>query len=397
MLSCELHNLYGPTEATVYASYWDCRLKIHRDCPIVPIGKPVDNIRLYILDGRLNPVPDGVTGELYISGAGLVRGYLNSPVLTEERFIENVLVSKEERKLSCYNRLYKTGDMVRRLSDGAIEYLGRSDFQIKIMGLRIEPGEIETHLATCEQIKESAVIAREDKSGNKYLCAYYVSDRKISSHDLRKHLLKVLSYYMLPFFYIRLEKLPLTSNGKLDRKALPEPALMMTGENEYVAPRNNNEAKLADIWQEILQTEVTGIHDNFFETGGDSLKAMTLISRIHKEFNIKFAVKDIFLLPTIEKLSELIENSNQTIYKTIEKLEERDYYELSSAQKRLYLLNQMEEGSSITYNIPLAMVIEGRLDLNRFVDSVNYIIKRHETLRTSFDFINDEPVQIIHK
>ena len=258
VLSVQLHNLYGPTESGEISSY-DCSQDKSYSGAILPIGKAINNSQFYILDNNINPCPIGAPGELYIGGAGLARGYLNQDKLTEERFISNPFA--KELGLESTDRIYKTGDLVRWLPDGNIEYLGRTDFQVKIRGFRIELGEIENTLAKHEAIAQVTVIAKE-KDNQKYLVAYYVTvkdqlDPEIDT--LRSYLSSSLPDYMVPTAFVKLDAMPLTPNGKINRRALPDPDMSLMGE-EYVAPRNEIEQQLADIWCDVLKLEHVGMH-----------------------------------------------------------------------------------------------------------------------------------------
>ncbi|WP_315807411.1 MULTISPECIES: amino acid adenylation domain-containing protein, partial [unclassified Bradyrhizobium] len=257
--SCRLHNLYGPTEAAVDVSAWACRLE--PAATQVPIGRPISNIQLYVLDHRLNPVPIGVAGELHIGGIGVARGYLRRPGLTAERFVPNPFTPGE--------RLYRTGDLARWRSDGALDYLGRIDHQVKIRGFRIELGEIEAALSAHAEVEQAAVVVRED-SGERRLVGYVTTrdDARCEADALRRHLQATLPDHMVPSAIVRLDRLPLSPNGKLDRNALP--AVEWQGRGEIIAPRNATEAALAAIWREVLKLERVSVTDNFFELGGDS-------------------------------------------------------------------------------------------------------------------------------
>ena len=290
----KLENIYGPTESTIYATR--CSLSNVTCENIIPIGKPFQNMKAYILDGNNNLQPIGVSGELCLSGKGIARGYINRPDVTASKFISNPFEPGE--------KVYKTGDLVRWLPDGNIEYLGRIDHQVKIRGFRIELGEIETQLLRHKNIKETVVIAKEDeKNGGKYLCAYVVADKNLTVHELREFLQNTLPEYMVPSHFVQIEKLPLTPNGKVDRKSLPEPnGDIITGE-EYIAPTNDIEQKLADVWKEILRVNRVGINDNFFDLGGNSLKAIQMIGHL-KGFSIN--MRHIMQYPTIAQLQKYV-------------------------------------------------------------------------------------------
>ena len=298
-----LINAYGPTEASVCASLYECRAN---ETVNPPIGSPIANTRIYILDSHRQPVPIGVAGEIYIGGAGVARGYLNRPELTAERFLPDPFVEEPEA------RMYRTGDLARWLTDGNIEYLGRSDFQVKIRGFRIELGEIESRLAEHSAIREAVVIAREDTPGNKRLIAYYTSAREqeaVGAEQLRSHLAASLPDYMVPVAYVRLEALPLTPNGKLDRKALPAPEIEAFSSRSYEPPQGEMETKLAEVWAEVLKVDRVGRHDNFFDLGGHSLLAVQLITRLQKIIPGEVLQLRAFLeAPTVERLAVWLEN-----------------------------------------------------------------------------------------
>ncbi len=304
--NAELHNLYGPTEASVDVSYFACQP--NSSYRSVPIGKPVANTQLHILDDKLQPVPVGIVGELYIGGVQLARGYLNRDQLTSDTFIENPFHAQGHPS----RRLYKTGDLARYLPDGNIEYIGRVDFQVKVRGLRIELGEIETVLHQHEQVKETIVITKDMGDGNVIIVAYLVpteSENTPSNNELRSYLKQQLPEYMIPNAFMTLEKIPLSSNGKANRKALPEPELDQQATSEYVAPRNSTEQTLVDIWSTVLGIEQIGINDNFFEIGGHSLLAMQCSTLAHAEFNVELELANIFESPTIAAIAELIDGA----------------------------------------------------------------------------------------
>lgn len=297
-LDCELHNLYGPTEAAVDVTSWHCR----KDCGLstVPIGRPIANIQIYLLDPYLHPVPVGVAGELHIGGVGLARGYLNRPELTAEKFIPNPFAD---------GHLYKTGDLARFLPGGDIEYIGRIDSQVKIRGFRIELGDIESALAEHPQIQQVLVIAREGACGDKYLVAYVVPKLKhsVSADDLGSFLRGKLPEYMVPSAFICLPSLPLSTNGKIDRRALPQPDTTNAESSvPTVPPRDPVEEQLSGIWENVLNRRNFGVRHDFFELGGHSLAAARLVARMDATFGTKLPLASIFRAPTIEKQAELI-------------------------------------------------------------------------------------------
>jgi acyl carrier protein len=267
----------------------------------VPIGRPIDNTQVYLLDAYLQPVPVGVHGEIYVGGAGLARGYLNRDDLTAERFIPSPFRQGEV--------LFKTGDLGRYLPDGSIEYLGRRDHQVKIRGFRVELGEIESRIKEAEAVGNCVVVLREDRPGDSRLVAYYVEreGQSVEISDMRRHLQANLPEYMVPQHFVELESIPLTPNGKVDRKALPKPETDGASEQGYVAPRSETEQKIAAVWQEVLNREKVGVHDDFFELGGHSLLATQVMSRVNRLFNIQLPLLRFLEAKTIENLSEVID------------------------------------------------------------------------------------------
>ncbi|MCK4258178.1 MAG: amino acid adenylation domain-containing protein, partial [Halanaerobiales bacterium] len=379
-------HVYGPTESTVYATYYFIN-GIDSKVDNVPIGSPLANTEIYILDKNNKLSPIGVGGELCISGDGLARGYLNRPELTAKKFIQNPFVLRE--------RMYRTGDLARWLPDGNIEFLSRIDNQVKIRGFRIELGEIENQLMDYEGIKEASVIDLVDETGSKYLCGYIVTEKEISISAIKDYLAKKLPIYMVPAYFIELNKMPLTPHGKIDRKALPIPDGVNTSLEEYVAPSNEIEEKMVLIWSKILGVKKVGVTDDFFALGGHSLKGIQLVANIAKEFNVEVPLKEIFESPTIRGIVELIGSLDESTYNSIKPVKESEYYHVSSAQKRIYALRQLEDEDSTAYNIPFIMEIEGELDIERFEKALKALIDRHESLRTYFDVVDGKAVQRI--
>jgi acyl-coenzyme A synthetase/AMP-(fatty) acid ligase/acyl carrier protein len=309
---CQLINGYGPTECTTFSA-WQVVKTLDARATNVPIGKPLSNTSCYVLDENAECVPIGVIGELYIGGAGVARGYLNRAALTAERFIPDPFSESGER-------LYRTGDLVRWSAAGELEFVSRVDHQVKIRGFRIEPGEIEAALLSHAGVGEAAVLAREDVPGEKRLVAYCVpvvssvadesqasglaqaSNALLPTTELRAYLAQRLPDYMIPAAFVMLEKFPLTANGKVDRNALPIPEARSEA-SLYIAPRNAEEATLAQIWSEVLRVERVGIHDNFFELGGDSLRAMRVIARMRELLRLELPLRELFESPTIAELA----------------------------------------------------------------------------------------------
>jgi amino acid adenylation domain-containing protein len=290
----ELHNLYGPTEASVDVSSFECERGERYES--VPIGRPIANTQLYVLEGSLEVAAVGVVGELYIGGKGLARGYLGRAGLSAERFIANPYGGPG-------SRLYRTGDLARYRSDGNLEYLGRADHQVKIRGFRIELGEIEAALRQHEQVREAVVVARTAGSMEQSLVAYLVGSEQLSPRELREHLKRSLPEYMVPGHFVLLEQLPLTSNGKVDRRRLPVPDVLRPDmDNPYVAPVTGLEREMAAIWRDILRVERIGVYDNFFELGGHSLLAMKLVARVRNVLEYELPLRVLFETPTVAGL-----------------------------------------------------------------------------------------------
>jgi acyl-coenzyme A synthetase/AMP-(fatty) acid ligase/acyl carrier protein len=291
-----LLNEYGPTETVVGCSVHEI-VSVDDAAVNVPIGRPIWNTRIYVLDGDLNPLPIGVSGELYIGGAGLARGYLGRAGLTTERFVPSPYGDGE--------RLYRTGDLVRYLADGNLEFLGRVDHQVKVRGYRIELGEIEAALVEHPAVGQAVVVAREDGPGDKRLAAYVVAadEAAVDAEGLRAHLQRSLPEYMVPSAFVELEVLPLTPNGKIDRRALPAPGDDAVIREAYVAPRTPTEEILAGIWCEVLKLDRVGVHDDFFELGGHSLQAVLVIARVRQAFQIELPLRVLFDAPTVSEIS----------------------------------------------------------------------------------------------
>jgi amino acid adenylation domain-containing protein len=388
----EVFNLYGPSEDTVYSTY----ALVRRDSQKAPpIGRPISNTQTYILDAYQQPVPIGIPGELHLGGAGLARGYLNRPELTEEKFISHPFNNEPG------TRLYKTGDLVRYLADGNIEFLGRIDHQVKVRGNRIELGEIESILGQHPNVREVVVTAREDVPGDKRLFAYVVPNQEQATtpRDLRHFLKDKLPNYMMPSAFVVLDKLPRTPNGKVDRRALPVPDKARPDlEETFVAPRTPVEEVLVGIWAEVLRLDKVGVQDNFFELGGHSLLATQVISRVRDAFSVELSLYSLFEAPTISSLGEKIEAARREglglqvppiLPRTI-----NENLPLSFAQQRLWFLDQLVPDAPI-YNIPLAYRVTGQLNVGALEQSLGKIVRRHEALRTTFAAVDGQPIQAI--
>lgn len=401
LAGAELHNLYGPTEAAVDVTYWRCESGIASRR--VPLGRPIANLQIYILDIELNPAPVGVSGEIYIGGAGLARGYLNRPALTAERFIPCPFNGKSGE------RMYKTGDLGRFLSDGVIEYLGRTDHQVKIRGNRIELGEIESVLSQHPGVEQAVVIARTEKNGEKRLVGYVVPrpGQEVNASILRAHLTAALPEYMAPAAWRFLEKMPLTPNGKVDRKGLPAPEIQ---KQEYVAPRNETEAVLARVWSKVLGISEVGVHENFFALGGDSIHSLQVIA-LAKNEGLDLSLPQLFRSPTVAGLAReaavKVSDSVQSLTHPFSMLSEEDRQKIPGDVEDAYPLAVMQAGMmylmDLTPDVPVyhnvdSITLRFRFDLGTFMQAVQASTDRHAHLRTSFDMLSySEPLQLIHK
>ncbi|HZF40192.1 MAG TPA: amino acid adenylation domain-containing protein [Blastocatellia bacterium] len=394
LANCTLYNHYGPSEthaATAFALDGDAR-----DWPrLPPIGRALPHARVYILDERLEPAPAGVIGELTVGGSGLARGYLDSAGLTAEKFVA------DPHALQPGGRLYRTGDLARYRADGLIEFMGRSDHQVKIRGFRVELGEIESVLERHTAVGQAVAIAREDKPGVKQLVAFIVpqAGAKPSGSELREYLRERLPGYMLPSAFQMVAELPLTRSGKVDRAALPMLAIeRLEPENDYVPPRNPIEEILVAIWSEALGVERVGIHDNFFDLGGHSIMATRLISRLRDAFDNDLPLRNLFEHPTVAELAEAVAAEalggrvRQSPPGASAPVERRNTP--SFAQERMWFLHQLDPGSA-AYNIPAAVRLRGRLNLPALQSSFNEILRRHESLRTSFTLKDGQGVRCV--
>jgi amino acid adenylation domain-containing protein len=389
---CILENQYGPTESHVITAY---RLDGSASgwVPLPPIGKAIANTQVYVLDEVQEPVPMGVAGELFLGGVALARGYLGRPELTAEKFMPNPFSPRPGA------RLYRTGDLARYLPDGQLEFLGRKDQQVKIRGFRIELGEIETALSECAGVAQAAVVVSEDRPGEKRLVAYVVvkPGQSVSSISLRAGLREKLPEYMVPASFVEIEKFPLTSSGKVDRKKLPEPAEDRIA-YAYSAPQSIEEELLCGIWEEVLKKEKIGRDDNFFEMGGHSLLATQLITRTRKAFQVELPVRTLFEKPTVAGLVEFIRRQKQgqgmVTLPLITRASREGYLPLSSSQQRLWFLDQLDSGNR-AYNLPAVLRLRGELRIDVLRAAIEEIIRRHEVLRTSFPAIEGRPYQSI--
>lgn len=390
-------NVYGPTETVIWSTAYELVE------PVKPyIGKALSDEKMYILDQHLVPVPIGHVGELYIGGAGLSRGYLNQPDLTEQRFIPNPFATMSD-KAKGFKQLYKTGDLVRWLSDGNIEYVGRNDDQVKIHGYRIEQGEIESALLAVKGVKQVCILVKERKTGEnrlKYMVAYYtlsVPGKLTDENSLREELRKILPEYMIPAVFVELECFPLTISGKLDKRSLPDPEFK--AEEEYLAPQTNEERIASEIWKDVLGLELVGVKDNFFRIGGNSISAIRVSHRMSTLLGCDVKVSDIFRCKTI---SEILIHRMGKLRMHISKVD-CDNAPLSFAQERLWFIEQYEGGTN-AYHMPGVYKVNVDIDLKGLKYALQQIVSRHEILRTTIEqkmdgqnrrqIVNKDPIQI---
>ncbi|HEX8271926.1 MAG TPA: amino acid adenylation domain-containing protein, partial [Longimicrobiaceae bacterium] len=410
-----LRNLYGPTEDTVFSTF----AVVPRGADPVPMGRPLANSRAYVLDARLQPVPTGVVGELYLAGAGLARGYAARPELTAERFLPDPFGP-------AGSRMYRVMDRARRLPDGQLEYSGRADFQVKVRGFRIELGEIEAVLARHPAVRDAVAVVREDHPGERRIVAYVTpaGDARPGAAELREHAGKSLPEYMVPSAFVALETLPLSPNGKTDRRALPRPDAP-AGEGVHVEPRTDTERALAAVWAETLRVERVGVHDGFFALGGHSLVATRVVSRLREALGVELPLRAIFEAPTVAALAARVDDllragespepaapagdasaERRELVRGLlrrraaERREEQRVrpratdgsVPLSFAQQRLWFIQQMDPAST-AYNMAYPLRLRGRLDVAAMRRSLTEIVARHESLRTVFAAAAGEPVQ----
>ena len=386
-----LTHCYGPTENTTFTACHRVST-LAEGAATIPIGRPIANTRVYVLDERLRPVPVGVAGELFTGGAGLALGYLNRPELTAEKFVADPFTPGE--------RLYRTGDRVRWKADGTLEFLGRIDTQVKIRGFRVEPGEVEAVLRAHPAVRDASVVVRQDAPGDKRLVAYAVveTESEADGDALRVFLKERLPEYMVPAAVVRMtEPLPLTPNGKVDRRALPAPETAAAAEG-HVAPRTATEEALAGLWAEVLGAPRVGAHDDFFALGGHSLRATQLVSRIRAVFGVELPVRALFEAPTLAALAPRVDAArgveSAAAAEPVRPIPRGGALPLSPAQRRLWFLDRLEPGSTV-YNVPVALRLRGALDVAAMERALGEIVRRHEALRTTFATVDGEPVQVI--
>lgn len=387
----QLINMYGITETTVHVSYYPLSKK-DTDNSANIIGKPLSDLHAYILDQQQQLVPIGTPGELCIAGAGLARAYLNQPELSAKKFVEVNLSGTKQR-------MYKSGDLARWLPDGNLDYLGRIDHQVKLRGFRIELGEIEAVIGRYQHIVDVLVLLYDDPINDKRLIAYLTHETNNAPdlNALRQHLKERLPEYMLPAAFVLLDQFPLTANGKVDRKALPIPdKTNLQSTEEYVAPTTPVETSLVDTWQEILNIESIGIHDDFFALGGHSLLAMQVISRLRDNLSIDLPLKTFFESPTIAQLSKKLatDHSQKIQLPSVTPFAYTNEIPLSFAQQRLWFLDQLEAKKD-THNMSIPLLLKGSLQIDVLKKGLAEIISRHSCLRTTFQLHNNQSFQFV--
>jgi amino acid adenylation domain-containing protein len=397
-LGAPLHNLYGPTEAAVDVTWWACDPADPRG--LVPIGRPVANTAIHLLDPSFHPVPMGVAGQLCIGGVQLARGYLGRPDLTAEKFLP-------DPQGPAGARIYATGDLARRLPAGEIDYLGRIDHQVKVRGFRVELGEIESVLAAHPGVLEAVVVARSETAGAR-LVAYVVADAAANRGELvnglRRSCREALPEAMMPSAFVVLDALPLTPNGKVDRRALPAPPSSGSAEGESPGPRTPVEEIVAAIWSEVLGVERVGVEESFFDLGGHSLLANQVVSRLRVAFRVELPLRDFFAAPTVKNLARWIETAGKdgaslsapplVARPRRDGRDGRDGESMSFAQQRLWFLHQLDPEST-AYHVPIAVRLEGALAPEALASALEGVVRRHEALRTTFALRADGPVQVI--
>jgi len=382
----QLVNVYGPTETTLAKLFYRIRPQdVSRES--IPIGSPIPGAKVIILNKEMKVCGPGEVGEIYIRTPFRSYGYYKDPGLTAEKFIRNPFTGSPE------DIIYKTGDLGKINSDGNIEFVGREDRQVKIRGFRVELDEIEKRLRNFPGVEEAVVLYRGTRSGNHILCAYFSGNEQETVPGLKEFLERELPDYMVPSFYIRMEKFPLNVNGKINTRALPEPDEVER--SSYIAPKNEVERKMVEIWSGILGIKKIGIHDGFLDMGGNSLNAMSLTTEIYKEFGVNLQLSVIFENPSAADLVSMIKAADIVVYQRIEPVEEREYYPLSSAQMRMFLLREFAGKDDISYNQTKPLLIKGKIDKNHLEGVFRQLLVRHEALSTGFETIDGRPVQRI--
>ncbi|TWE07133.1 arthrofactin-type cyclic lipopeptide synthetase C [Pseudomonas sp. AG1028] len=384
-----LFNAYGPTESTTFATAYEVRA-VEADVEVLPIGRPISNTRVYVLDARQRLAPIGVVGEMYIGGDGVALGYLNRAELNTEKFLADPFSDQPGAMM------YRTGDLGRWLEDGQLECLGRNDDQVKIRGFRIELGEIANALQQLPGVRDAVALAREDEPGQVRLVAYFTTTEAgetQTAQQMRAQLQTSLPDYMVPSAFVELKTLPLTANGKLDQRALPKPDHSSLVGLTYDPPQGELENALAAIWAEVLQVERVGRHDHFFDLGGHSLLAMRMVSQVRQQLGLELPLGELFTLGELSAVAAALANQHAAPVESIRPLPRGEASALSFAQQRLWFLSQMDGGSQ-AYNIPLVLELCGLLDVVALQRSLSRIVERHETLRSRF-IANEQGAEVV--
>ncbi len=383
----QLVNLYGASETTLIKSFHRIDQRPENPNTIIPVGKPISNTALLIIKGdRLCDI--GEAGEIFIKTPFMTKGYYNDPEMTKRFFVQNPLTMNDG------DIVYKTGDLGRYAADRSVEFIGRLDTQVKVNGVRIELVEIEKVLLNCEFIGQTVLMAHRNRENENTLSCYYTEKTPTCTEEIRVHLQRYLPDYMMPSFYVKLDEFPLNINGKIDKKNLPKPEELIYEKIKYEPPANELEEKLSQIWGDVLDLEKIGVKNSFYDIGGHSLKAMRIISRIFKDLKRDIRLKDFFEYSTIRKLATFLTTVEKTTFTKILPLQNWEFYDLSHAQRRIWILDQME-GASVAYNMAGSYLFEGSLDVSLFENAFESIVKRHESLRTVFITIDGVPEQKI--
>ena len=383
----KLVNLYGASETTLIKSFHRIEKRYENPNTIIPVGKPISNTALLVINGnKLCEI--GEAGEIFIKTPFMTKGYYRNPEMTKKSFVPNPLNPQED------DIVYKTGDMGRYAPDRSVEFIGRLDTQVKVNGVRIELGEIEKALINCKSIDQAVVLAHKNRENENTLSCYYTEKTPIGTEALRAHLHQYLPDYMLPSFYVRLDEFPLNINGKIDKKALPKPEELMYETVKYEPPANDLEEKLAQIWGDVLDIKKIGVNSNFYEIGGHSLKATRIISKVLRELKREISLKDFFEHSTIRRLATFLTTVESATCPDIQPLKAQGCYGLSHAQRRLWVLDQMEE-EGLAYMMSGAFLFEGSLDVSLFLKVFESLVERHESLRTIFTTEDGVPKQQI--
>ena len=377
----KIRNLYGPSEDTTYSTCY----KFNPADEQIPIGKPIQNTAIYLLDKHLNLVPKGVVGEIAIEGEGLAKGYLNKPDETKRKFIQS--------PINKQNRMYLTGDMAKILPEGDILFLGRNDSQVKVRGYRIELGEVEKCMSQFPSVTR-AVVLLHVLDGEKQLLSFFTADKKIASEEIRSYMEAQLPSYFIPEHIVQLDLLPLNHNGKIDRsKILVQYEQNRESKREWVTPSNQSEYELASLWEHVLKVKVSA-HDNFFKLGGHSLKAVQLVKEIKEKLELEIHLQDVFSHPTIVSMAKLLGGRKAEVQRTISPVEKREHYALSHTQRRLWIIDKLQQAPGV-YNMSGVYKLTGKVNIRALQAAYDKLVERYEILRTAFVEIEGEPRQQI--